>query len=462
LWHLLNAAGYSTGIMQVPLTYPPSPVNGWLITGMFTPEGAQFAYPPELGQQIRHSFPDYRVSLRPGFHASVASPAQLERELRTLTAAQLQVWEFLLDTRPADMYFVVFPLTDWAAHHLGTDAARQGQGDCGQRLQAVYRLADDVVGRCLSRLTSDDAVIIVSDHGSCPLRGVISINTWLLRNGYMHLRPGALRTAKAILTRMGKTRLGRRAAQWALGTSPRLRKSLHAGQGEATQRGQTAAGVAGLLTFADVDWNRTRAFCIGTYPAIWINKKGREPLGIVSDGREYEAVCRDIAAGLEALDEGPSGEKPVARVVQLRQNGSDDGRPDLLVETRGWAYTDERLLDPLPGPFVWPPAESPVAYHSADGILFAAGPCFRVARDEISASLSSIVPMVLRAFGIRPPAYMADEELADVLCNPLSGGREPVDLSPALAQQRPTPHSSGYSPRDAESVAQRLRQLGYL
>ena len=36
-----------------------------------------------------------------------------------------------------------------------------------------------------------------------------------------------------------------------------------------------------LLSFNDVDWSKTKAYCRGGSGEIYINKKGREPSGIL-------------------------------------------------------------------------------------------------------------------------------------------------------------------------------------
>jgi len=456
-WRLLNAAGYTTGIMQVPLTYPASELDGWMSTGMFTPEGAEFSYPPDLGPEVRRNFPQYRVFLDTSVPWASMPAWRLEEHVRALTERQLEVWQFLEATRPCDVYFVVFQLTDWAGHCLGTAEARQGRGERGRRLLSVYGLADRVVGAVLSRMGAADAALVLSDHGSSPVRGFVGINSWLLRNGYMRLRPGARAVAKAIATRGAKTRVGSLAARLAIRASRRLRRILEVGDGR-------DRGVAGLLGFHDVDWARTRAYCVGTYPLIWINRSGREPLGVVGAGAQYEAVCSEIVAGLEAVGGGRRGEKPISRVRRVCDDGTETRCPDLLVETTDWAYVSDRLLDPFPGPLVRGPGDVPgaAAQHSAHGILFATGPCFRSTRQEVSAKLEHIAPTVLRAFGVRPPQYMDAGGLGDVLRGSLRGRAAPSPRAQAADRQPRGTERSPYSSTEADAVEKRLKQLGYL
>ena len=52
-WQIAGQAGKRVGIINVPMTYPPEPVNGYLVAGMLTPGTARLAYPSELGRETR-------------------------------------------------------------------------------------------------------------------------------------------------------------------------------------------------------------------------------------------------------------------------------------------------------------------------------------------------------------------------------------------------------------------------
>ncbi len=52
LWHLLSEQGRSVGVMNVPMTYPPEPVNGFLLSGLGTPDYVPYSYPPEMSDVL--------------------------------------------------------------------------------------------------------------------------------------------------------------------------------------------------------------------------------------------------------------------------------------------------------------------------------------------------------------------------------------------------------------------------
>ena len=62
LWRLLSDAGRRMIVINVPVTYPPEPVNGLLISGMMTPNTrVQFTHPPELAQELEQAVGRYPV-----------------------------------------------------------------------------------------------------------------------------------------------------------------------------------------------------------------------------------------------------------------------------------------------------------------------------------------------------------------------------------------------------------------
>ena len=60
LWELLSEKGLKVGSINVPMTYPPKPVNGFMISGFETPSiDAEFTWPRELKQDILREIPNY-------------------------------------------------------------------------------------------------------------------------------------------------------------------------------------------------------------------------------------------------------------------------------------------------------------------------------------------------------------------------------------------------------------------
>ena len=64
LWHVLNQEGFRTCVVNVPVTYPPEPLDGVMVSGMLTPGlQAEFTYPPDLREALLAAVPGYRVDV---------------------------------------------------------------------------------------------------------------------------------------------------------------------------------------------------------------------------------------------------------------------------------------------------------------------------------------------------------------------------------------------------------------
>ena len=63
IWRLLSDRGVRVGSLQLPMTYPPFPVNGFMVSGFDTASiDNQFTHPPELKSEILREIPDYTYS----------------------------------------------------------------------------------------------------------------------------------------------------------------------------------------------------------------------------------------------------------------------------------------------------------------------------------------------------------------------------------------------------------------
>src|SRR5207253_2954136 len=141
----------------------------------------------------------------------------------------------------------------------------------------------------------------------------------------------------------------------------------------ATRRDQAAAAADA----ASVDWPATRAFALPSdvESHIRVNLAGREPQGIVRPGEEYRTLCRDLAAGIEALAEAETGRRVVRRVHLVEDEIGrpiGHGLPDVVVDWRP-GLPVRRLESPGLGVVDVPRTDPRSGNHRPPGFLIAAG-----------------------------------------------------------------------------------------
>jgi predicted AlkP superfamily phosphohydrolase/phosphomutase len=111
IWRYLSDAGYRVGVLNVPMSYPVEPVNGYMVSGWMTPyAAADYVYPPQLAAELEQEIGDYRIYPTQTF-AENRKESFLQAtydllEMRTRTALHL------LKTREWDVFMTVFFDTD--------------------------------------------------------------------------------------------------------------------------------------------------------------------------------------------------------------------------------------------------------------------------------------------------------------------------------------------------------------
>ncbi len=103
VWDLMGEAGKKVIVMNVPVTWPPQPVNGQLVTGMLTPRNAEnYTYPKELADELKSAIGEYIVysdevyieRARRDFSASVETFCRSAHARRRILDAEISLGFF--------------------------------------------------------------------------------------------------------------------------------------------------------------------------------------------------------------------------------------------------------------------------------------------------------------------------------------------------------------------------------
>jgi predicted AlkP superfamily phosphohydrolase/phosphomutase len=254
VWDLLGEQGKHSIVIGVPPTYPVRPIRGELISCFLTPsEAACFTHPAELGDEVRRLVGDYMVDAK-GFRTD--DKDRLLGEIYEMTEKRFTVARHLLATRPWDLFVMVEIGVDRIHHGFWQFMDEEhvlypGPNRFADAIRDYHRYVDQRIGELLDLADDDTTVFIVSDHGAKRMDGSIALNEWLVERGYL------------VLDRYPS---------------------------KSTRFGELA-----------VNWGKTRAWGEGGYYGrVFINRRGREPQGIVAP-EEYERFRRELKEELEAI-----------------------------------------------------------------------------------------------------------------------------------------------------------------
>ncbi|MDQ7028612.1 MAG: alkaline phosphatase family protein [Ardenticatenia bacterium] len=442
IWRWVNRYGLRAGVLNVPMTYPAAPLDGYLVAGFDSPRGsAEVAYPRDLLRRWAEQGRPYRVLAEEIALMDRQNPHQPRGDLEefvarwvALTREQGELVAWLWRAWPVDMMFVVFSGTD-SVNHRTRDV---------EHIARVYRSADEALGRILEAVDERTLVCLVSDHGSTPAHRYIALYRALHDGGWLRFRP---QVAERFWRRLpgplgrGLPRLWRRLPDWArqalswplLRWDPRL-----------------------AVVYENVDWSRTRVYARSGMGPLYVNLQGRQPRGIVPPAA-YDALCDEVAQALLALRD-PEGRPLFGRVWRRDElyPGADPGDdpPDLVVEPARWS---DHVITGYPSdpPVCLIPKAREYGTHTPDGVLVLAGPGVRAGVELEAAQIVDVVPTLLALLDLPLPAEVDGQVLREALAE------EPT-VRYAASEAPAASDAAGYTDEEAEDVMQRLRDLGYL
>jgi predicted AlkP superfamily phosphohydrolase/phosphomutase len=459
LWRILNERGIETGIVNLPILYPPEPVRGYMLCGVVTPSDAQvFTYPEELSYAIGNPGENWII----GEHLIRGDALELVvREVREKTSRQADVAVDLLDKSRTPFVMIVFDGTDRLQHFLwkywdSTHPRHEPEASAELRsaIPEYYVELDAHLSRIVERVGRGN-IFIVSDHGFAGLSKGFYIEQWLLQQGYMHLKPPAVVESNRVLGNLVRGMWG--AATELKGLRGRVKSSrlMHG----VVKKARSSLYDRGRQPSDYVDWSKTKVFhdALG----LRVNVRGRQESGIVNEGQEYADLVEEVRAHLlEVVD--PEWQRPVIRRAYRRDEVYHGSRTqeaqDVIVESsEGY-----RFVDGFPNCLLGPPSEygkDLCGDHRREGIFIASGPDVRRTDSPIEAEIVDIMPTVLYLNHLPIPAYVDGTVIAPVILETFQR-ENPVQYTDAYGL--PAAQSEGYTEEERAVIEERLRALGYL
>ncbi len=465
LYALLSQAGRRVCSLNVPMTYPPTPVNGVLVSGLPAPSTkVSVTYPAGLLQEITDAVGDYILYPDPGqAYSDAGVDAFLERLYRT-TDLRVQTLDYLRGREAWDFAMVVFNGTDTISHamwkymdatHPLYDASKAAK--YGNAIRDYYAYLDGKLARYVDELAGDTTLVVMSDHGFGPFHKFIHVNNWLLQQSYMAVKPGPAAGLKHTLFRGGFSPMNVYDKLMRLGLGS-LKREVVRGQGQGLLKTL-------FLSFDDIDWSRTQAYSLGNVGQIYLNVKGREPQGCVEPGAEYELLREAIIARLRTLTDPATGEPVVETIYRREELYHGDyleKAPDIVfLPTRleyfgfgEYEFGSHKIIEPM--------RRGISGTHRMNGIFMAYGAGVRPGTVVENASLIDLAPTILHLMGEAVPAHMDGRVLSEALIDDAAEVRQRA--AAPRATQPPTGTSGGetLSAEDRKVLADRLRSLGYV
>jgi predicted AlkP superfamily phosphohydrolase/phosphomutase len=447
-WEIANSQDARVGVYNLPLTYPPRPLDGWMVSGMMTPGYGEslrgFASwsrgeHEELENRILRWAPGYVLDVNVNYETDwrdtrlcervVASLDQRRRVLEnllTLDAPQIVFSVLEAPDRLQHVYYRYMDPRDPMFESPGAAKIRGAVARCFESMDRIVGVLDDFAGR-------DGGVIVCSDHGFTAWEVSVHTNALLEEWGYLKMKGSATAMRNPVVQKLvpvAKRVLPRKVARRAKGR-----------------------------TFSAVDWSQTRAFASPIpQQGVYVNLKGREQHGIV-DRSEVEALKAELRLRFTQL-RAPDGEKACDEVFlseEVFHGDAMEGAPDVLPILRDHRY---ELDDEVFHTEAFTDHSSlPRGVHHPDGIAIFAGPGVARGKD-VDSSVLDVTPTLLYMAGLEIPEGL-DGNVVTAAFEGSHLAENPVGYG-APTGRGSRDEASPYSAEEEAAIEESLRGLGYL
>ncbi|HZY47040.1 MAG TPA: alkaline phosphatase family protein [Candidatus Bathyarchaeia archaeon] len=419
LWDVCSQAGLRVGVFNVPGTFPPYQVNGFMVSGFPIQPGKAWTYPTSLMKKLDSAVGGYEADV------PLAKPTEMKggekaylAEVDRLHLKSVESARLLLDWYQPELFVMTLQGLDMVQH----DFWRYMEDAASEYATVVldwYVKMDEAIGT-LARSASDDTyILILSDHGSRPVACSLYINEFFRSQGLLASNNNGGDASS-------NTGSYRRIREFAIKHVPvSVVRSLYNHtpsfiSNKLTISAEMERVLGGLVR--SIDWTRTLAFSTGGHgAAIYVNSQPERPAEL-SEPTARSEIVQKICDLLSDLIDPASGEKvkPVFHLGEKVFRGPYQSEaPDLCVEL----FEGERKIQVNPrlgSQKIWSSSSHFAATHVREGYWSLSGPHVRHGITE-DAGILDLAPTLLSLLGLGVGNDFDGRVLDSVLSTPPSG-----------------------------------------
>ncbi|HLG29423.1 MAG TPA: alkaline phosphatase family protein [Candidatus Brocadiales bacterium] len=339
LWDILGVNDKRSVVINVPSTYPAKELNGVLISGFVAIDIARAAYPLSIVTKLKEM--GYKIDV--DTQLAKESKDKLFDDLYKTIERRREALIHFFEKEAWDLFVGVITETDRLHHFFWEDMEKKN--GYGTRFIEYYRLIDEILGQILQRVDDNTTLIIISDHGFCTLKKEVHVNHWLKENGFLRFKS------------------------------------------------EQPKSIADMC-------EDSKAYCLDP-GRIYINLKGREPKGVIVEGREYEEIRDCLIEKLLNLRDTESQDKMILAVHKredIYKGPYCHKSPDLVLESRnGYDLKGAVNKNTLTGKGLLN------GMHTYDNALFYIN---KKGLNGNNLNIMDVAPTILSLLGVKPPVDM--------------------------------------------------------
>lgn len=465
IWSILSDYGKKVGVINMPITYPPDEIDGFMISGMDAPgRKSPFTYPPHLRDVLLKEF-DYEIDYSFLGANLMKRGEKVLKNLYRVEEKRVSAARYLMEAMDWDFFLIVLVALDRTQHffwHCMEPAHSRYHEEGAEKYRdavfAMYERMDDLVARLMESTDEQTTVFLMSDHGAGPFEDVVpflNLNDWLYEEGYLSLKAKQANWKRMLMNSRDffRKNLPSRTKDWLKAKMPGFRE-----------------GFQSHVFFSAIKWSGTKAFAAyDEFMArgIRVNLKGREPEGVIEAGEEYERLRTELIHKIGRLCHPVTHEPVVSGVFRREELHSGDFldmAPDIVIEWNEKAFftgkkTNKRELSAKKERFELTGILRS-GDHRPNGVIMGKGPLIAKAKSISGAHIMDLAPTILYLLDQPVPSDMDGKILYQIFQESF------VENNPPRYRTEKKEKNLGaeetYTEKEEKKVEKRLKKLGYL
>lgn len=348
-WEYLSKNGKRVAVINMPTTFPPSPVNGYFISGHPIPdaENQNYTYPVSLKQKLYQRY-NYRIySQSKVCRKSTLETPEIQDTLRLIDVRFKTAYDLLVEHDLDFVHVTTFDINVLQHFFWSGEQTLEGWKRIDQHIQRFVDLG--VV------------LILMSDHGSAPIDFTFNINVWLQKHGYLRIHKDKLKDWQFV---------------------------SHAQPGKEEL----------------IDWENSQAVATSQGP-VYILKHPSQP--------DYEKLRQELMRKLSEVKNPNTGEPIAERVYlreELYHGPYLDQAPDLLVQFRDGYDIKDRMdgIELFTQPQHWRAGNA----RNGMWVLYDPNASYSPTKIE-GVNIIDLAPTILELFNLSKPENMDGQSIFD-------------------------------------------------
>lgn len=383
---------YTIGTLNIPATYPPRELNGFMVSGMMSPSIDKATDSEDVKEILEEE--DYLIEV-PGTYNGSNEEKLLDQCYETLETREKTALR-LMDEKDMDVFMPVFTVGDRISHWFWKyrDPKHPEFEECDYRreVEKIYMKIDKSIGKLIEKAGKDTNIVLMSDHGFTGLYKGLNLNKLLMEKNMLNIKKHPVSQLRYLAFKAGITMENVYKVVRTLGLEEFVKSAADNPENDRMRKILSLP----FLSFSDIDFDRSQA-----YSALHFG-----PIFTLEDGCEEDLI--ELLRGLE--HESENIVENIEKGEEIYSGKYAEDAPDIVYQTEGMHYQAHRYFEFGSNKIFSEPFNTESGHHRLEGIYIASGPDFNN-KGRKDASIIDIAPTILSMMGEKIPGDMDGETL---------------------------------------------------